>query len=108
MVEPPVSYLESTVPAATSEMAVVFRSAGCARFACRVLPLRHHCLLRHFVHTATVIAGKKVATDELSARAKANGYQRGIHREKDSLRDRNKHVDRVKRDQDTALDRYVL
>jgi hypothetical protein len=40
VVEPPVSYLESTVPAAVSEMAVVFGSAGCPRFPCRVLPLR--------------------------------------------------------------------
>ena len=45
---------------------------------------------------------------ELAACAKANGYQRGAHRDKDSLRDRNKHVDKVKRDQDAALDRYVL
>ena len=64
--------------------------------------------LRHFLHTATAMARKKTTADELSARAKANGYQRGAHRDKDSLRDQNKHVDKVKKDQDAALHRYVL
>jgi hypothetical protein len=54
------------------------------------------------------MAKKKITGAELAAHAKANGYQRSTHRDKDSLRDRNKHVDKVKRDQDTALDRYVL
>jgi hypothetical protein len=54
------------------------------------------------------MAKKKITGAELAARAKANGYQRGVHRDKDSLRDRNKHVDKIKRDQDAALDRYVL
>jgi hypothetical protein len=54
------------------------------------------------------MAKKKITGDELSARAKANGYQRGVHRDKDSLRDQNKHVDKVKMDQNAALDRYVL
>ena len=53
------------------------------------------------------MAKKKITGAELAARAKANGYQRGAHRDKDSLRDCNKHVDKVKRDQDAALDRYV-
>jgi hypothetical protein len=44
---------------------------------------------------------------ELSARAKANGYRRGVHRDEDSLRDQNKHVSRVKMHQDAMLDRYV-
>jgi hypothetical protein len=39
---------------------------------------------------------KKITADELLARAKANGYQRGAHRDKGSLRDQNKHVDKVK------------
>lgn len=51
---------------------------------------------------------KKITVDELNARTKENGYQRGAHREEDSRRDCNKHIDRVKRDQDGALDRYVL
>jgi hypothetical protein len=54
------------------------------------------------------MAKKKVTGDEPSARAKENGYQRGAHRDEDSLRDQNKHVDKVKRDQNAALDRYVL
>ena len=51
---------------------------------------------------------KKITEDDLNARAKANGYQRGAHREKDGRRNRNKHIDKVKKDQDAALDRYVL
>jgi hypothetical protein len=50
---------------------------------------------------------KKITADELSARAKANGYQRGAHRDKDSLQDKNKHVDKVKKDQDAALHRHL-
>jgi hypothetical protein len=109
MVEPPVSYLESTIPAAVSEMAAVFGSTGCGRFACRVpASSNSHSLLRYFVRTTTVMARKKVTADELNAHAKENGYQRGAHGEKGSLRDRSKHVDRVKRDQNKALNRYVL
>lgn len=33
---------------------------------------------------------------------------RGAHREEDSKRDKWKHKDKTKRDQDSALDRYVL
>ena len=54
------------------------------------------------------MAKKKITGAELTGRAKANGYQRGAHRDKDSLRDQNKHVDKVKRDQKATLDRYVL
>jgi hypothetical protein len=39
---------------------------------------------------------------------KANCYQRGAHLEEDSRQDRNKHRDDTKKDQDKALDRYVL
>jgi hypothetical protein len=38
---------------------------------------------------------KKITGDELNARAKANGYQRGAHREEDGRRNRNKHIDKV-------------
>ena len=54
------------------------------------------------------MARKKITGDELNARAKANGYQRGAHGEEDGRRNRNKHIDTVKKDQDAALDRYVL
>jgi hypothetical protein len=50
------------------------------------------------------MARKKVTGDDLSARGKENGYQRGLHRDKDNLREQNKHVDKVKKDQNAALD----
>jgi hypothetical protein len=62
---------------------------------------------RRFLHPTTNMA-RKATGDELSARAKENGYQRGAHRDKDSLRDQNKHVDKAKKDQNGALDREVL
>jgi hypothetical protein len=52
--------------------------------------------------------GRKQTGDELNARAKANGYNRGTHREEDSRRDCNKHKDDTIKDQDKALDRYML
>jgi hypothetical protein len=52
--------------------------------------------------------GRKQTGDELNARAKPNGYKRGTHREEDSRRDYNKHKDDTIKDQDKALDRYVL
>jgi hypothetical protein len=54
------------------------------------------------------MARKKITGDELSARAKEKGYQRGAHRDKDSLSDQNKYVDQVKMDQNAALDRNVV
>jgi hypothetical protein len=54
------------------------------------------------------MAKKEITGDELSARAKENGYQRGAHQDEDSLRDQNMHVAKFKRDQNAALDRYVL
>jgi hypothetical protein len=80
------------------------------RLFCLSYPLSPSTLsYRHYFHrTSTAMARKKIIAEELSARARANGYQRGAHRDKDGLRDRNKHVDKVKKDQDTALDRYVL
>jgi hypothetical protein len=53
--------------------------------------------------------GRKQTTgDVLNARAKKNGYKSGAHREEDSRRDCNKHNDDTIKDQDKALDRYVL
>jgi hypothetical protein len=51
---------------------------------------------------------KRATADELLARAEANGYKEGEHREEDAVRDRHKHMEKTIRDQDTALDRYVL
>jgi hypothetical protein len=51
----------------------------------RTLPLQPpSTLLHHLRRTATVMARKKATPDELEARAEANGYQRGAHREEDS------------------------
>jgi len=82
VVEPPVSYLESTVPA------TAWRD-GCRIWVC---PLRLFCLscpiylntvslLSYFLHRSppTAMAKKKITGDELSARAKEDGYQRGAH-----------------------------
>src|SRR5271168_5307415 len=78
MVEPPVSYLESTVPAAASERAISVGSAGRDCFARRVLSLRPpSTVLRYFLRTTTVMGRKKITGDELNARAKTNGYKRG-------------------------------
>jgi hypothetical protein len=46
--------------------------------------------------------------DELLARAKANGYRRGEHREQDAVLNRHAHVDKTIYDQDGALRRYVV
>ena len=54
------------------------------------------------------MARKKATADELDARAEANGYQRGAHREEDSRRDGNKHEDKTKKNQDITLGHYVM
>jgi hypothetical protein len=55
------------------------------------------------------MGGKRATADEeLLARAKANGYKRGAYKEKDEVRDLHKHVEKTMKDQDGALDRYVL
>jgi hypothetical protein len=46
--------------------------------------------------------------DELLARAKANGYKRGEHREQDAVPDRYAYIDKTIYDQDGALRRYVV
>ena len=46
--------------------------------------------------------------DKLLARAKANGYRRGEHREKDTVPDRHAHRDKTIYDQDGALRRYMV
>jgi hypothetical protein len=51
---------------------------------------------------------KKATVDELDARAEANGYQRGAHREEDSRRDYNKHEEKTKKNQGATLDHYVM
>ncbi|KAI9765370.1 MAG: hypothetical protein M1840_007450 [Geoglossum simile] len=50
---------------------------------------------------------KEATAEELLARAKANGYERGAHREKDSIRDANRHVEKTKKNQDRFLRLYA-
>ena len=75
-----------------------FRSTSVCPFW--LLPLPPPCI-------STLIARKEVTANELLTRVKSNGYK-GAHREEDCGRDRRKHEDKTKRDQDSALDRYVL
>jgi hypothetical protein len=51
---------------------------------------------KRLLETSSTLALKRMAT------------RRGAHREEDGRRNLNKHIDKVKKDQDTALDRYVL
>jgi hypothetical protein len=46
--------------------------------------------------------------EELFAQAEANGYQRGAHVERDQVRNKEKHGDKTKKDQNATLHRYVL
>jgi hypothetical protein len=45
---------------------------------------------------------------DLMAQTETNDYKRGIHKERDQIRHREKHVKKTKRDQDAILKRYVL
>ncbi|KAH0543790.1 hypothetical protein FGG08_001972 [Glutinoglossum americanum] len=53
------------------------------------------------------MARKEATAEELLARAEANGYERGAHREKDSVRDANRHIEKTKKNQDGFLCLYV-
>jgi hypothetical protein len=46
--------------------------------------------------------------DELLARAEANGYEMGAHKEKDEVQHYYKYTPRIAKNHDTALDCYVL
>jgi hypothetical protein len=63
-------------------------------------------LLRHFLPITTATAKAEINEDELNARTKVNGGQRGAHRDKDCLRDGNEHGFKFKHAQDAASDRY--
>jgi hypothetical protein len=80
------------------------------RLLCLSCPISSNTLsfLHHFLRTTAAISRKKSTADELRARTKANSYQRGAHRGKDSLQDRNKQVGKVKKHQDMAWDRHIL
>jgi hypothetical protein len=51
---------------------------------------------------------RRVTANELLARAEANGYKKGKHKEKDAVRNRHRHADNTKKDQNAVLDCYVL
>ena len=57
---------------------------------------------------STVMAKRNVTDEQLLAWAKPNDYKKGPHREKDNTRDNDWFIDKVKKNQDTLLDRYVL
>ena len=116
VVEPAMSYLESPrsprrrwLPARKASQ---FGTAGCACLACRTRFLSLFSITVYLLHslrrTAAVMARKKATADELDARAEANGYQRGAHREEDSRRDCNKHEDKIKKNQDATLGHLVI
>jgi hypothetical protein len=96
MVEQPVSYLESTVPIAACEIAVSVRPAGCAYFVSRGGTFLRSPSAFYAISSGlpSLWQGKRIAGDELNARAKANGYQKRARREEGSRRDRNKHGDK--------------
>jgi hypothetical protein len=52
------------------------------------------------------MAKKKTTPQERQARAAANGYKRGAHREKDSIKDENKHTADTIELQERALTLY--
>jgi hypothetical protein len=51
---------------------------------------------------------RKAMAEELHAQAESNGYKRGAHRAKDNTRDDKRHINKTKKDQSAALDRYLL
>ena len=46
--------------------------------------------------------------EALWARAEANGYAEGVHREADERGDQEKHVEKTKKNQNGTLRRYIL
>ena len=54
--------------------------------------------LSQFLSQSCTMA-RKTDEDGLLARADANGYRKGAHREEDTVRDRNKHIEKTKKDQ---------
>ena len=60
-------------------------------------------------HAFSIVMEKwKAMAEELLGRDESNGYKRGAHREKDTTRDDKMHINKTKKDQNAALDRYVL
>jgi hypothetical protein len=55
-----------------------------------------------------VSAISRKPNQKLVARAKAKGYQRGAHKEKNEIRNRHKYMKKIKKDHNATLNRYVL
>ena len=90
MVEPRVSYLESTILAAAGQTGVSIRTAGCACLACRALSLRSPSA------SCTISAGlaplwpKKGHSRRARSLRRSEWLPEGAHREEDSRRGGNK------------------
>jgi len=74
----------------------------------RILSRSFSLLLFPTATFSTVIGKRKVTAEEPLVSAESNCYQKGPHREEDSARGGKRHIDKAKKDQNTALDRYVL
>ncbi|KAF7503418.1 hypothetical protein GJ744_003901 [Endocarpon pusillum] len=51
--------------------------------------------------------GRQRTATDLIAQAATNGYKRGAHKEQDEIRDREKHVEKTRINQDGTLRRYI-
>jgi hypothetical protein len=76
-VEPPASYLDSTAPAAVSEIAIVFMFAGCTCSTYHGLSLDNYSLLRYFLRDTAAMARKTIVGDELDAHTKSEWLLEG-------------------------------
>jgi hypothetical protein len=52
--------------------------------------------------------GRKSTADDLIAETAANGYRRGAHKEHDKIHHRERHVKKIRSDQDATLRRYIM
>jgi hypothetical protein len=61
-----------------------------------------------FLASSTVTTKRKVTAEGLLPQAESNGYKRGSIERKRALEATERHRDKTKKDQDSALDRYIL
>jgi hypothetical protein len=54
------------------------------------------------------MVSRGVPVTELVAQADSNGYKRGVHRERDMIHGREKHIAKTKRDQDATRTLYFV
>jgi hypothetical protein len=89
-------------PTATFKITIVFRV--CFFYFLCPISLISLSLLCHFLRTTTAIARKKITRGKLSDRTQTYNYNSGPNRDKDSLRDRNKYINKASQ---KALVTYV-